>query len=98
MRRAARVDDNHPDIVTAFEALGCTVLSLAAMGKGCPDLLIGCDLSNYLVEVKNPNQDPCKRKLTPDEMKFQKMWRGQWSLIENVQDVPSFVKAWRRDK
>lgn len=98
MRKAARLDDNHLEIVDAFEKLGCTVLSLAAMGKGCPDLLVGCDLRNYLVEVKNPEQDPCKRRLTPDEMKFQKGWRGQWSLIEQVQEVPTFVKAWRKEQ
>lgn len=96
MRRAARLDSNHPEIVAAFEALGCTVLSLASMGKGCPDLLVGIDLSNALVEVKDGSKCPSERKLTPDEHRFQKNWRGQWCLLERVEDVPAFVKAWRK--
>lgn len=90
------MDGNHADIVAAFERCGCTVLSLAPMGRGCPDLLIGCDLANYLVEVKDGSRTPSERRLTPDEMRFQKDWRGHWSMIERVEDVPVFVKAWRR--
>ena len=40
MRRAARVDSNHIEIVKAFRKLGCSVLSLASLGKGVPDLLV----------------------------------------------------------
>jgi hypothetical protein len=97
MRRAARIDDNHPEIVKAFEDCGCTVLSLAPMGRGVPDLLVGMDASkNMLVEVKDGSKAPSARKLTPDEQKFQKNWRGQWAVIERVEEVPVFVKAWRR--
>jgi len=74
------------------------VLSLASMGKGTPDLLIGCDLRNFLCEVKDGRKPPSGRKLTPDEHRFQKHWRGQWSVIESVHDVPAFVKAWKKDR
>ncbi len=40
MRRAAKVDGNHSDIVTALRRCGCRVLSLATIGKGVPDLLV----------------------------------------------------------
>jgi hypothetical protein len=40
-RRAAKVDANHSAIVEALRKVGCKVLSLAANGKGCPDLLVG---------------------------------------------------------
>lgn len=96
MKRAAKVDGNHREIVEAFEALGCTVLSLAPMGRGVPDLLVGCGLRNFLVEVKDGSLVPSARKLTPDEHRFQKEWRGQWSLIEDVKDVVTFVKEWRK--
>lgn len=41
MRRAARVDRNHPEIVAALEKAGCLVQSLGQIGSGCPDLLAG---------------------------------------------------------
>lgn len=40
MRRASRVDHDHAAIVQALRRVGCQVLSLAALGAGCPDLLV----------------------------------------------------------
>lgn len=42
-RRAARVDDNQTEIVRASRDVGVSAQSLAAIGKGCPDLLLGVD-------------------------------------------------------
>ena len=39
--RAARVDDNHVAVVEALRKAGAMVQSLAAVGDGVPDLLIG---------------------------------------------------------
>ena len=41
MRQAAKVDDNQAAIVEALRSLGASVESLAAVGKGVPDLLVG---------------------------------------------------------
>lgn len=40
MRRAARVDGPHAEIVTALRKCGCQVLDLSRVGGGCPDLLV----------------------------------------------------------
>jgi len=40
MRRRARTDGNHAEIVEALRARGWRVGSLAALGRGWPDLLI----------------------------------------------------------
>jgi Holliday junction resolvase len=53
MRRAARVDRNQSEIVTALRSLGCSVQPLHTIGSGCPDLLIGIDGQNLLIEVKD---------------------------------------------
>jgi Holliday junction resolvase len=53
---ARRVDGNHAEIVAALRKVGCAVLDLSRVGKGCPDLLVsrrtgfGRDL--VLLEVK----------------------------------------------
>jgi Holliday junction resolvase len=77
MRRAAKVDATQAAIVKALRAAGCKVLSLAACGKGVPDLLVYRD-SNYcgewitLIEVKNPAGRGTS--LTPDQVKFHAEW------------------------
>ena len=53
MRRAAKIDGNHTEIVKEFRGYpGVTVLSLAAIGKGVPDLLVAFRGVTWLVEIK----------------------------------------------
>ena len=74
MRRAAKVDANHPAIVEAL--LSVTVHSLAGVGCGCPDLLVGANGRTYLVEVKDGEKFPSERTLTPDQRRWIKRWTG----------------------
>ena len=65
--RAAKVDANHAAIVDALRKIGCFVQSLAQVGKGCPDLLVGHAGRWHAIEVKDGAKVPSARKLTPDE-------------------------------
>ena len=87
MRRAARTDANQAAIVRALEALGCTVQSLAAVGGGVPDLLIGWRGMCLLFEVKDGAKPPSERKLTPDQVLWHRDWRGQVAVVESVEDA-----------
>ena len=93
MRRAARVDDNHRSIAVALKAIGCSVLSLAPLGKGAPDLLVGYWGRNTILEVKDGSKPPSKRKLTPDEEAFAEAWRGQYAVVETVEQAIEAVTA-----
>ena len=86
-----RTDNNHTEIVSALRAHGATVQSLAAIGKGCPDLLVGYHGSNYLLEVKDGKKSPSHRKLTPDEQYFIDMWRGQVCVVTSVNDIHTLI-------
>lgn len=86
MRRAARVDTNHVNMVEAFRSLGCSVLSLAALGKGVPDLLVATKGITWLIEVKMP-----KGKQTADQIKFAKQWRGKQTIVRDVAGVQEVV-------
>jgi Holliday junction resolvase len=70
MRRAAKVDANQAQIVSALEAAGATVQSLAAIGKGCPDILIAFRESMFLFEIK---RDKAKTN------ELQKKWHIAWN-------------------
>lgn len=90
MRRAARVDNNHAEIVQAFKDCGYEVLSLASLGQGVPDLLVCYSSPEWsgpveLVEVKNGAKPPSKRRLTEDQKGFHDRWPV--SVVTSASDV-----------
>ena len=88
MRRAAKVDANQEQVVSALRAAGVLVLSLAALGKGVPDLLCAFHGRLVLLEVKDGRKPPSARKLTPDQEEFHKAWEGvPLYVVENPWDA-----------
>jgi hypothetical protein len=94
-RRAARTDGNQTLIIDAFRAGGATVAPTHAAGEGFPDLVVGYMGENRLVEVKNGNNPPSKRKLTPDQVGFHSTWRGSIDIIEQPEQVWHLLAAIR---
>jgi hypothetical protein len=76
MRRAAKIDANQTQVVLALQAAGATVQSLAAVGQGVPDLLVGFQGKTLLMEVKDGQKPPSARRLTEDQLKWHGAWRG----------------------
>lgn len=76
MRRRARTDQNQAEIVKALRGIGCTVYSMAQLGDGMPDLLVGYKGKTWLVEVKDGNKPPSARKKTEDQIRFWDTWTG----------------------
>lgn len=76
MRRAAKVDANHTQVVMALQAAGATVQSLAAVGQGVPDLLVGFQGKTLLMEVKDGQKPPSARRLTEQQLTWHGAWRG----------------------
>ena len=64
MRRAAKIDANQTQVVIALRAAGATVQSLAAVGVGVPDLLVGFRGQTYLMEVKDGQKAPIEMKIS----------------------------------
>ena len=73
--RAAKIDANHEAVVMALRAAGATVQSLAGVGKGVPDLLVGYKGQTLLMEVKDGFKPPSKRSLNEDQLR----WHGRWN-------------------
>lgn len=83
-RPVANRDANHGEIVAALRAVGCTIVDLAAVGGGVPDLLVGYRGANLLVEVKDGSRVPSERRLRPSQLEFRDEWRGQWAVVCTV--------------
>lgn len=97
MRHAAKIDDNQRQIVAALRRAGCTVQSLAAIGKGCPDLLVSFGGHNVLVEVKDGGKVPSAQKLTEDQVKWHERWQAKVWIVRDVLDAADVV-MWLRSR
>ena len=83
---AAKTDRNQKEIVEALRNAGFSVQCLSTVGKGFPDLLVGVDGRNYLIEIK----DGLKSKLNKDQVIWHKGWKGQKCVIHNMGELKMF--------
>jgi len=84
--RAAKIDQNQVEIVDALRKHGAFVVSLASVGKGVPDLLIGYKRHSILMEIKFGNN-----KLTEDQIVFHGKWTG--GVLAVVTDIESALRV-----
>jgi hypothetical protein len=89
LRRAAKVDLNHEEIVKVLRLAGCSVLSLAPVGEGVPDLLVYSPRMRrtFLAEVKNGAEVPSHRGLNAQQRAFADHWGGPIYVITSPIDA-----------
>jgi len=83
-----KVDGNQKPIVEALIKVGATVQSLAPIGDGCVDLLVGFRWQNYLLEVKGEHG-----KLTKAEERWLKLWFGPWDIVRTPEEALKAIGA-----
>lgn len=91
--RAAKLDANQAEIVAALRAVGATVQSLAAVGQGVPDLLVGYRGKDYLLEVKDGSKPPSARRLTKAQASWHMQWRGRVHVVHDVDEALRAIGA-----
>jgi Holliday junction resolvase len=87
MRTKAKVDDNQAEIVEGLRKAGVSVVVTSSAGKGFTDIVVGFRGENYLIEIKDGNKPPAQRKLTPDQVKFHREWKGQIAVANNLTEA-----------
>ncbi len=95
MRRAARRDANHQEVIAAFEKMGCTVIDVAGIPCGF-DILVGYGGLCLPVEIKDGTKPPSARKLTDNEAKVHAAWTGGARLVKDLDGVQETVRTLRR--
>lgn len=86
MRRHGKVDAHHVAIVEALRAAGASVLSLASLGNGAPDLLVARNGKHYLLEVKSPKKEP-----NADQQKWMGQWKAPVYVVRSVAEAFNVV-------
>jgi hypothetical protein len=87
-----RRDGNEALIIEGLRRCACDVYHL----NWPADLIVGVAGRNYLLEVKDPEQPPNKRRLTPVEQDFHDNWRGQVAVVETLEEALEAVGLRRR--
>jgi hypothetical protein len=87
-RYARKTDTNQAPIVEALEKIGCRVQSLAALGRGAPDLLVCLGFRLKLMEIKNPE---ARGKLNKNQKAWHELWRQHVCVVESPEDAISVM-------
>lgn len=95
VRRAARVDANQRLLVELWIRLGATVQILSTVGGGCPDVLVGYNGLNALVEIKDGSKVPSKQKLNLLQIEFHQAWRGHVCVVRDEHEAAQLIYKMR---
>ena len=85
-------DANQKEIVAALRQLpGVTVADTHELGRGFPDILVGCSrsrwgTSNYLIEIKTADG-----KLNAREALWHDTWRGQVAVAHTIDEALAII-------
>tara|TARA_R110000803_G_scaffold69665_1_gene132085 strand:+ start:530 stop:844 length:315 start_codon:yes stop_codon:yes gene_type:complete len=91
MRRNAKVDGNHKEIVDGLRKFGASVLSVAVL-KNCFDILVGYNGENYIMEIKNGMLSPSQKRLSIGENKFKNNWiGGKYHVVESLEQAIDII-------
>ena len=91
MRRAARADVNQHELVKFIRKMGASWQHTHAI-PGALDGILGYRGIDIRVEIKDPDQPPSRRTLTPAEEKTIDEWKGRPPvIIETEADVVALL-------
>lgn len=96
MRRVARTDANHAEIMAALRATGAYVVDCSRVGSGFPDALVFWRGQCIPVEIKDGSKPPSRRTLTGDQVVFhaEALARGvQVRVVRNQAEALAIVGA-----
>lgn len=86
--RRVKRDANHAEIARALRAAGRTVVDLAKVGGGVPDLLVSWPGGLVLMEVKAPGG-----RVLASQDEFRASWRGPRGSLVVVRTVAEALAA-----
>lgn len=94
MRRIAKVDTNHTEIVNGLRKYGASVLNTHQLKKSF-DILVGYKGVNIIMEIKDGNKPPSQRELSDGEQEFKDTWKGgEYHVVLSLEDAINVLKKY----
>ncbi len=94
MRRRGRIDENQPAIVKELRQIpGFSVAITSDVGNGFVDIVVGHRGISGLYEIKDPNKEPARRKLTDDEEIFHRYWFGHVRVVMTTAEIVADMRT-----
>ena len=78
-----RKDYNADEIIEALKKAGFSVHDTSCVGNGFPDLVVGKNGKNCLLEIKDGSKPLSKRALTEDEEAWHCAWNGYAEVVDS---------------
>ena len=81
-----KVDSNQAQIIADLKKIGVSVLNLSRVGGGCPDILVGWQGKNILIEIKTAKGD-----LNDLQIEFFKEWKGPKFVCKSINEIIEII-------
>jgi Holliday junction resolvase len=91
MARYGRIDQNQKEIVDGLRKAGASVALLSNAGGGIPDLLVGYDNKNFLIEVKSTVTNYGRNGLNKMQEEWHAKWKGHVSVVNTLEEAMKIV-------
>lgn len=88
-RKFSRRDANQSEIVKALRAAGASVTETHQLGSGFPDIVVGYQGTNFLIEIKNGRA----AKLTEPERRWHDDWLGTVDIVRDAEEALMVIGA-----
>ena len=101
MRFRPRLDATQTEVVEALRGAGASAYSLAAIGGGFPDLLVGDGGEDRLAECKNPkrNRSSHDKAILERQERWRERWRGRAPVtLRSGPEALAWLAAWRAER
>ena len=90
-RKRGRVDQNQKEIVKGLRDEGASVEILSNVGGGVPDLLVGWNGKNFLLEVKSTVTNYGRSGLNSMQQDWFSKWNGHASVVSSLEEAIEVV-------
>ena len=85
-RLASEPDANQAEIIDALRKAGGSVFDAHRVGGGFPDIIVGYQGRNLLMEIKTP-----LGRLNAKQRRFHDAWRGEVRVIRTAEEAVRYM-------
>ena len=84
----AATDQNHSALLKQIRMIpNISICDLSGAGGGVPDIMLGYQGRNVLIEIKRPDCAPSASKLNDKQVDWHSEWKGQCCVVRTLDHV-----------